>query len=95
MTEFLFADDYDFNNPRGVFVRAKNEAEECRYPRVGENVILFTAEDCEAFGIVVTVTEVREVDNSYVFRTDYPERTWRKRGAQESAEGSTDSSPVP
>lgn len=78
--EFLFADNYDFNNPRGVFARSKTEVctNPTHYPVLGEPVILFTEDDGEAFGIVVNVTKITEVEDNILFHTDYPDRTWRK-----------------
>lgn len=80
MTEFLFADNYDFNNPRGVFSRTRSEveAEPTHYPQEGEDIIFFTEEDGESFGIVVTVTKITKFDDHILYATDYPERTWRK-----------------
>ncbi len=91
-SKWLSAFEVDFNNPLGFFVIKKAapdfESPESR-PKVDQEIFICCMESetfpnpdfgfCDSgFGMVVKVTEIKEIEDSFVYYTDYPERTWKK-----------------
>lgn len=75
---WMHVQEYDFNDPRGHFTLKKElaDAEDGRWPDVGDQVMLVCTDEGDSFGCVVTVTKVEDsVRDGYLrYETDLGQR---------------------